>query len=209
MGRPREIGGSESAIDGNTVDISAGESREQAIRWLPHWIYFFARGSYRPPRGIDCLPAARLDRVVYKPGVLPHLVISSSQPRTHAAGALDYLHASNRRINRRVYGEVRFRENQEPWNSRSDGGCSCFAEPDRGQGCNSKAALRSHRDWYRRAIRRGGADYPDRRRVWVAGGTICFDDRRRAKGPSCRWRGRRMAATFNTPSAGVILAIEL
>ena len=130
-------------------------------------------------------------------------------PETYAPGTVDHRDAGDRRDHRGLHGEVRLGKNQRARNSGSDGSGAHVAQPDRGESCDPEAAFRSDCDWNRRAIWRGGADHPDGRGDGLAGGPDISTTAAERKVLLACGAGAGMAATFNTPIAGVILAIEL
>ena len=73
----------------------------------------------------------------------------------------------------------------------------------------AEAGLRRDRDRHRRPVRRGRPDHHDRRRGRVAVRAVPAADRRRTQDAAGRRRGGGMAATFNSPFAALMLAVEL
>ena len=99
--------------------------------------------------------------------------------------------AGGRRTRDRRHGAVRLGAHQRPRYSGSDRGDPDQRQPHRSEGRAAQAAVVSHLDRIRRAVRRRRTDHHDRRRGRVADRAVLPPDQRRAQDAPGRRRGRR------------------
>jgi len=136
--------------------------------------------------------------------------LSSAGPRMASLGPWVIAIPRDRRTDRGSDGEVRVIEDPRPRHSRSDGSRAGQQEQDRTARSDIEANLRRHRYRRRRTVWRGRPDYSNGRPLSVRLlGQVFHATAAERKVLLACGAAAGMAATFSTPVAAVVLAIEL